>query len=366
MKLDIIECNSYERILDSLKPGNPLNELYNRLIFRGQAIDWKLIPSVFREKQQKNLYDAFYSSFAYDYFQDESMHRFVEHFYLAKFFKYANNIGLKLPKVSFKNVFYSDLLTSKNLKELAACEWITDDLVELAALAQHYGAPTRLLDWSFDIYVALYFASSDAVKMIVNSELENYKNVDTKYLIIWAMSHDILESNIDLNPNNAPPIRFVIPNYSNNPNICAQKGILSYWKSPKIKIQNNLFIDDKICCEPLDVLLSNFKYEFEPTKGISALIKYKIPISESLTILKHVSSLGYNAATMFPGYYGVKQKIDEDIMIKQAEPIFKKEFAKKYSVHTAAHDTTNNSGLSTEKMSKSDIDQIKKAPKQEY
>ena len=82
-------------------------------------------------------------------------------------------------------------------------------------------------------------------------------------------------------------------------------------------------------------MLSKFEYESEDTKGLPALNKIKIPISESLTILKHVSSLGYNAATMFPGYYGAKQKIDEDIMIKYAEPIFEKEFAKKYSIPTA-------------------------------
>ena len=44
---------SYEELLDFLKPGNPLYGLYSSLIYRGQAIDWELIPSAFREKQQK-------------------------------------------------------------------------------------------------------------------------------------------------------------------------------------------------------------------------------------------------------------------------------------------------------------------------
>jgi len=37
-----------------------------------------------------------------------------------------------------------------------------DDNLEWLAVMQHYGAPTRLLDWSFSEYVALFFAMNDA------------------------------------------------------------------------------------------------------------------------------------------------------------------------------------------------------------
>jgi hypothetical protein len=49
------------------------------------------------------------------------------------------------------------------------CEskWIFDDLEELTALAQHYGIPTRMLDWTYDFDTALYFASINVAKKVV-------------------------------------------------------------------------------------------------------------------------------------------------------------------------------------------------------
>lgn len=37
-----------------------------------------------------------------------------------------------------------------------------DDTLEWLSVMQHHGAPTRLLDWSYSIYVAAYFALEEA------------------------------------------------------------------------------------------------------------------------------------------------------------------------------------------------------------
>lgn len=380
MRVDEIELDSYENLLDLLKPGGALNLHYNEFIYRGQAEDWALISSAMREEQKKEFNDIFlieatpsyeiYKKDAEEEISDsddvmsiEFIHRYLEYCYLKLFYKHANENGLKLPKIKFHSGDYNGFTTVTSMREKIENEWITDDLEELTALARHYGLPTRMLDWSFDIYTALYFAASEVVKNISDSfgHEEAIMN-DRKYIVVWALAHNLLEHEADMCSNGAPPIKFVIPNYYTNPNICAQKGILTYWKSPKLSHRN--LLDQKICRESLDTLLKNFEYRIPNNETV--LYKFKIPKLESLNILKHVSSLGYNAARLFPGYYGVKQKIEEDIIIRKAELIFKKYFDKTESIPTAAHDTTNNSGPSTEKMSKFDIDKIKGAKNQKY
>ena len=52
------------------------------------------------------------------------------------------------------------------------------EFIEVISLAQHYGVPTKVLDWTYDYKVALYFALKDILK-----DKNNYSDG-----VLWAFN----------------------------------------------------------------------------------------------------------------------------------------------------------------------------------
>ncbi|WP_423826964.1 FRG domain-containing protein [Sharpea azabuensis] len=63
---------------------------------------------------------------------------------------------------------------------------VSKEEFKIKSLAQHYGVPTRLLDWTLSPFVAAYFAFSSTIPSRYNR------------IAIWALKkdHDIWNSNI--------------------------------------------------------------------------------------------------------------------------------------------------------------------------
>jgi FRG domain len=109
---------AFQRIVDHIDIDSPLRPTY---IFRGQAEDWPLVPSLARTARLYNW--------------TASQALTVESVASKEFLRVAH---YHLPP----------LLVSPQLQG-RGWTW---------TLMQHYGAPTRLLDWTKSPYVAAYFA----------------------------------------------------------------------------------------------------------------------------------------------------------------------------------------------------------------
>jgi len=89
--------------------------------------------------------------------------KFAEMLMLIDFFQFADAAGLPLPEdsrqlrndledwlISFARMYRKD-------KDKHGLRWPPSNLLSIMALAQHYGVPTRLLDWSRSAHTASLF-----------------------------------------------------------------------------------------------------------------------------------------------------------------------------------------------------------------
>lgn len=292
------DFNSVEELLDFIAPWNDKANLEG-FVFRGHSQEsYKLIPTALRPD---NI-DKFWKECPLGR-PIEQQHELLswqinaEYTFIREFYRLADQLGLEVP---ISERIRKNLVQNFDFKTTAFRfepeKWIPNDLLEVAALAQHYGIYTRLLDWTYDIYVALFFAFSGAL------------NKDGR-LAIWSINKEYLsflkgttsEINVD----------FITPHYAGNPNLNAQKGLFTSWSDVWLDgmTQAKLYLDNQyhiVNRKPLDeLILDNLKTE----DNIEIFRKYTLPCSEAKKGYKILIKMGYGPARIFPGYQGVADQI---------------------------------------------------------
>ena len=340
--IEEIEVNSIEEIYKKVIYSGK----YNGYIFRGQGeANHKLLPTLLRNEYRKK-------------FNKQSDLCIAELRALIMFFREANNHGLYVPPIP---VFYKNYLSNYfDINEMLnsfVYYWLPEDIIELAILAQHYGVKTRLLDWTRDIRIALYFACKDesddagkaAVWCIDARWLQEYKRKDRttaeRIANVEASHHtsDYEERRklIEVLQDDSFPLRFFISSYSNNANLNAQQGVLSMWQhNMALDVNENIpanlnnireeigqrvekFLDGNIVddSKSLDELLLGY---FNKKKARINVYRTKRDGKPLLQVIKFDKELkkdfldllqkeGYDDAFVFPGYTSIAKLVNQKL-----------------------------------------------------
>lgn len=304
-----------------------------RFIYRGDSdASHQLIPSALRrDTEHPAMYRSLWeisdsrgrptpvSAREFEISQRRAELNVARHFY-----QYAERAGLSLPHIANENIRRELLTGHTGILDMATngfqstssgpqetAVWPPTEILPILGLAQHYGLPTRLLDWSHSPLISAYFAASGGLKRLINGD-------DPESLIcVWATFANTIESYSELDSMKEHgrlvvetlPARLVQPAASDNPNLSLQRGVFTV-------VMNSGKIEKDTATDRRDLKSSLLDFEKNSTTMLAnqkqpLFFKLHLPIRQTPELMHGLSALGYSANRIYDGYSGAAEAVRE-------------------------------------------------------
>lgn len=294
-----------QELLNELLPWSS-NILISDYIFRGHSnVEYLLVPTSLRGGTKNKLGKFARVGMMINSVSQENEYSqaFSEYQLIRDFYRMADARGLDVPiSERLRRKLHQQYDANINSTWLDGASWLPPDMLEAAALAQHYGIPTRLLDWTNDPFVAAYFASIPGG----SSEGE---------LCIWCLNTQ--KVSLPDHVEKYSPFRMITPHYSANPHLAAQKGLFTHWSTTlpsfneAMEAYNEGSDSAPINRRPLDELVEGELLKLRCVLQDDVFVKLVLPRREANNLAICLRHIGYGPAKIFPGYGGVAAELEE-------------------------------------------------------
>ncbi|AQT95919.1 FRG domain-containing protein [Pseudomonas azotoformans] len=292
-----------KKLLEALAPWSN-NIKIEDYIFRGHSDkNYLLAPTSIRKESIESIWESSkaYIDITGSPKDNDFSLAFVEYQLIRDFYRGADVRGLQVPASDrLRKRLHQKVDIHTMSQWVNGAKWLPDDMLEVAALAQHYGIPTRLLDWTYDPFVAAFFASKPSDRK-------------PRDLCIWGL-HATSIGTLD---SGTPtfPLKLITPHYAGNPNLSAQSGLFTHWAHAVPGLETlatgQIKTLPSVDRRPLDVVLKEYLSTIFKEGLPSMFIKWTLPASESLELARLLRDFGYGPGKLFPGYEGVAMELKE-------------------------------------------------------
>lgn len=287
-----------------------LSPRYGRYVFRGESdSDHHLVPFAYRTESKDGKISGRkkIEMEAEQYLKRQRLimpgdgHDMGQSFYeiatLLWFYDMANRQGLRVPDIQHTCLGNEFFEAQKQAFQIDGDTFL-EEWSDLASVAQHYGVPTRMLDWTFDVNLALYFA---VMKIPDDDPDAEHPNA----VSLWALD----KSRITTMDGG---VKIVVPKYCDNPNISAQSGLFTLLTGDDPgkdleKLIAEILVDEK----PSSKFIMDLDHE-------PVLKKIDIPYEEAVKIKKNLGGRGMNYHSAFPGWDGIVRSMEIQSGIRKA------------------------------------------------
>jgi hypothetical protein len=266
---------------------------YYQWIFRGQGNkDHDLLPSILREDTAEN-----------------NRKQITREWYRLKLFaSFADQQGLPVPNLDKSLQIHQLVKICVNGKK----SWPSKDIHTLMALAQHYGIPTRILDWTRAPLTGLYFAARYAME-----ETQPDKSQVTLFALNGKIGELYLEAYKRHKQHFTPKaeLQTIDVPYAGNPNITAQQGTFTCVIDKEISPGNPVrqkTVDQTVIqlANTVNALEDNALEQL--IHPMPFLIKLTAPGSGGGQLLHELGSrFRVNGTSLIPGYTGAVQSVKD-------------------------------------------------------